>query len=153
MVKDGRRPLYEPQAVATERLAATLGDEFGRKRRMLAGSWGTMLGGGMLSPRGYGPLYALEIVSHRALRYFSPFLHLVALAANVALLGEGRVYDVTLALQLAFLAAAALAPWIPLMPFRVARYYVSVTAASAVGLWDYLRRGIPITWEKAEGTR
>ncbi len=153
MVKDGRRPLYEPRAVARERLAATLGDEFGRKRRMLAGSWGTMLAGGMLSPRGYGALYAFQIVSHRVLRYLSPFLHVLALAANVALLGEGWVYGVTLAFQLALLAAAAIAPWIPATPFRVARYYVSVTAASAVGLWDYLRRGIPITWEKAGGTR
>ena len=60
---------------------------------------------------------------------------------------------VTLAVQLALLAAAALAPIVPLRLFRVARYYVAVTAASAVGLWDYLRRGVPRTWEKAEGTR
>ena len=33
------------------------------------------LRGGMLSPRGYRPLYALMIVSHRLLRYASPFLH------------------------------------------------------------------------------
>ena len=33
----------------------------------------------MLDPRGYGPLYALEIYSHRALRYATPFLHVIAL--------------------------------------------------------------------------
>ena len=62
----------------------------------------------MLDPRGYGPLYALEIFSHRVLRYATPFLHVVALGANVALLGRGSVYVVTLAAQLALLAAAAL---------------------------------------------
>ena len=41
----------------------------------------------------------------------------------------------------------------PLRAFQVARYYVAVTTASAAGLWDYLRRGVPRTWEKAEGTR
>ena len=47
------------------------------------------LRGGMLSPRGYGPLYAFEIASHRLLRYASPLLHLLALATNIALLGAG----------------------------------------------------------------
>ena len=126
---------------------------FGARGRMLAGAWATMLRHGMLSPRGYGPAYAFEILSHRALRYLSPILHLIALGANLALLGEGWLYVVTLAAQLALLAAAALAPLVPLRPFRIARYYVAVTAASAVGLWDYLRRGVPRTWEKAEGTR
>jgi cellulose synthase/poly-beta-1,6-N-acetylglucosamine synthase-like glycosyltransferase len=153
MVKLGRRPVYEPLARARERMAATIGDEFGRKRRMMAGAWGTMLTGGMLSPRGYGPLYALQIVSHRLLRYASPLLHLVALVANLALLGEGPVYALTLAAQLALFAAAALAPLIPLAPLRIARYYIATVAASAAGLWDFLRGGVPVVWDKAEGTR
>ena len=153
LTKRGWRAVFEPGAVAREPMAATLGSEFRRKRRMLAGAWATMLRHGMLSPRGYGPAYAFEILSHRALRYLSPILHLVALGTNLALLGHGWLYTVTLAAQLTLLAAAALAPLVPLRVFQVARYYVAVTAASAAGLWDYLRRGVPRTWEKAEGTR
>jgi cellulose synthase/poly-beta-1,6-N-acetylglucosamine synthase-like glycosyltransferase len=153
LVKRGWRPVYEPAAVATERMAATIDAEFTRKRRMMTGAWATMLAGGMLSPRGYGPLYALEIGSHRLLRYASPVLHLVAFGANIALLGSGTVYAITLALQVALLVTAALGSVVPAAPFRIARYYVAVTAASAAGLWDYLRRGVPVTWEKAEGTR
>lgn len=153
LTKRGWRAVFEPAAVAREPMAATLGSEFRRKRRMLAGAWATMLRHGMLSPRGYGPAYAFEIFSHRALRYASPILHLIALAANVALLGRGPIYAVALAAQLALLAAAALAPVVPLRVFRVARYYVGVTAASAAGLWDCLRGSVPRTWEKAEGTR
>jgi cellulose synthase/poly-beta-1,6-N-acetylglucosamine synthase-like glycosyltransferase len=153
LTKRGWRAVFEPAAVAREPMAATLGSEFRRKRRMLAGAWATMLRHGMLSPRGYGPAYAFEIFSHRALRYASPILHLIALAANAALLGQGPIYAVALAAQLALLAAAALAPVVPLRVFRVARYYVGVTAASAAGLWDCLRGSVPRTWEKAEGTR
>jgi cellulose synthase/poly-beta-1,6-N-acetylglucosamine synthase-like glycosyltransferase len=153
LTKRGWRAVFEPAAVAREPMAATLDSEFRRKRRMLAGAWATMLRHGMLSPRGYGPAYAFQIFSHRALRYLSPILHLVALGTNLALLGHGWVYAATLAAQLALLAAAALAPVLPLRAFLVARYYVAVTAASAVGLWDYLGRGVPRTWEKAEGTR
>jgi cellulose synthase/poly-beta-1,6-N-acetylglucosamine synthase-like glycosyltransferase len=153
LAKRGWRAVYAPDAIARERLASSIGGEFDRKRRMMAGAWSTMLRHGLLSPRGYSPLYALEIFSHRLLRYASPLLHLVALGTNIALLGRGPVYTVTLASQLVLLAAAALGTVLPLRPLRIARYYVAVTVSSAAGLWDYLRRGVPRTWEKAEGTR
>jgi hypothetical protein len=108
---------------------------------------------GMLSPRGYRPLFGFQIASHRLLRYLTPFLHLLALAANLLLLGDGWVYGVTLVLQLALLAAALLGRFLPLGPLRIARYYVLTTASIAAGLWDRARRGTPGTWEKAEGTR
>jgi cellulose synthase/poly-beta-1,6-N-acetylglucosamine synthase-like glycosyltransferase len=146
LVKRGRRPVYEPGALAVEKMVPTIEGEFARKRRMMSHGWLIVLRGGLLSPRGYGPLYALEIASHRVLRYASPFLHLIALAANVALLGEGPLYAVTLAIQLALLAGA-------LAGVRVARYYVLMTASLAAGLWDWLRTGTRAEWEKAEGTR
>jgi cellulose synthase/poly-beta-1,6-N-acetylglucosamine synthase-like glycosyltransferase len=146
MVKRGRRPVYEPRALAAEKMVPTIEGEFARKRRMMSHGWLIVLRGGLLSPRGYGPLYALEILSHRLLRYASPFLHLVALGANVALLGEGALYAVTLGVQLGLLAAAVVG-------VRVARYYVLMTASLAAGLWDWLRTGTPAEWEKAEGTR
>ena len=146
LVKRGRKPVYEPRALATERMVPTIEGEFARKRRMMSHGWLIVLRGGLLSPRGYGPVYALEILSHRLVRYASPFLHLAALAANVALLGDGVLYTVTLAIQLALLAGA-------LVGVRIARYYVLMTASLAAGLWDWLRTGTRAEWEKAEGTR
>ena len=153
MTKRGWRALYAPDAVAEERMVPTIEGEFARKRRMMSGLWDIVLADGMLSPRGYEPIYAFEIYSHRALRYASPFLHLIALATNITLLGHGTVYTVTLGLQAVLLVAAALGPVVPLRPFRLAYYYVSVTASIAVGLWDRIRGRIPRAWEKAEGTR
>jgi hypothetical protein len=113
-----------------------------------------MLRWGMLDPRGYGPGYALEIYSHRLLRYLTPWLHLIALAANAAVLGRGWVYVVTMGLQLALLLGALLGRYVPALPLRIAYYYVTVTASIAVGLWDRVRAGsVPIGWEKVEGTR
>jgi len=154
LTKRGWRAVYEPTAVAEEKMAPTVEGEFRRKRRMMWGLWDVMLKWGMLDPRGYGPAYALEIYSHRLLRYLTPWLHLVAFAVNVALLGDGALYAVTMALQLALLTGAALGRFSPLLPFRIAYYYVTVTASIAVGLWDRLRAGaVPIGWEKVEGTR
>jgi cellulose synthase/poly-beta-1,6-N-acetylglucosamine synthase-like glycosyltransferase len=153
LAKRGLRSVYVPAARAEEKMVPTLEGEFARKRRMMVGLWDIVVGEGMLRPRGYPALYAFELASHRLLRYLTPFLHLVALLANVALLGDGWVYAVTLAAQLALLAAASLGRLLPLAPLRFARYYVMTTASIAAGLWDRARRGSPGTWEKAEGTR
>ena len=157
-VKRGRRAVYVPEALATEKMVPTIGGEFARKRRMMSHTWPILLRGGMLSPRGYPPGYALMVLSHRVLRYALPFLHALALAANIALVavsdGSARtLYIVTLALQLALPAAAALAGAMRLRPFLVARYYVLTAASPAAGLWDWLRHGTDAAWEAAEGTR
>jgi hypothetical protein len=116
--------------------------------------WDVVVLDGMLSPRGYRPLYAFQIASHRLLRYAAPLLHVVALATNVALLGEGTLYAVALAAQLALLGAALLAPLVPLAPFRIARYYVSVTASIVAGLWDRAKHGPRVGgWEEAGRAR
>jgi cellulose synthase/poly-beta-1,6-N-acetylglucosamine synthase-like glycosyltransferase len=153
LAKRGLYSLYAPQARAVEKMVPSIEGEFARKRRMMVGIWDIVAGEGMLSPRGYSPLYGLELFSHRVLRYLSPLLHLVAFLANLALLGQGWVYAVTLALQLALLAAASLGRLLPLAPLRFARYYVLTTASIAAGLWDRLRHGAGGRWEKAEGTR
>jgi cellulose synthase/poly-beta-1,6-N-acetylglucosamine synthase-like glycosyltransferase len=153
LAKRGLRSLYAPAARAEEKMVPTLEGEFARKRRMMVGLWDIVVGEGMLRPRGYSPLFAFELASHRLLRYLSPVLHLAVFAANIALLGQGTIYIVTFALQLTLLAAALLARRYPLAPLRVARYYVMTTAAIAAGLWDRWRHGAGGRWEKAEGTR
>ncbi|HSO99562.1 MAG TPA: glycosyltransferase [Solirubrobacteraceae bacterium] len=153
MVKRGWRAVYVPQARASEKMVPSIEGEFARKRRMMSHGWPIVLRGGMLSPRGYDPLYALMIISHRLLRYLTPFLHVLTLVCSGLLLGQGWVYAVALAVQLAVLLGALLAPVLPARPLLVARYYVLTTASLAAGLWDWLTAGTAAGWEPAEGTR
>ncbi|HEY2335147.1 MAG TPA: glycosyltransferase [Solirubrobacterales bacterium] len=153
LAKRGKRSLYVPAARAEEKMAPTLEGEFARKRRMMVGLWDIVVGERMISPRGYRPLYAFELLSHRLLRYLTPFLHLVAFFANLALLGEGGVYVVTYGIQVVAIAAALLGGSFPVGPLRIARYYAIATASIAAGLWDRFRKGPPSKWEKAPGTR
>ncbi|MGV1049729.1 MAG: glycosyltransferase [Solirubrobacterales bacterium] len=154
LAKRGLRSLYAPWARAEEKMVPTLEGEFARKRRMMVGLWDIVVGEGMLSPRGYTPLYAFELASHRMLRYLSPLLHLIALLANLALLGDGWVYYLTFLAQLGVLGAALLAPWLPATTLvRACRYYVLTTASIPAGLWDRWRHGAGGRWEKAAGTR
>ncbi len=153
MVKRGWRAVYAADARAVEKMAPSIEGELARKRRMMSHTWPIVLRGGMLSPRGYPPLYALMIFSHRVLRYGSPFLHAIALAVNIALLGHGGVFVALLALQVALLLGALLARAVRLRPLLIARYYVLTTASPALGLWDWLRHGTTAGWEAPEGTR
>ncbi len=61
-------------------------------------------------------------------------------------MGEGFWFQFVLAAQVALLTAAAAG-------MGLARYYVLITWSTVVSLRNYLRRGVPATWEPAEGTR
>jgi hypothetical protein len=153
VVKRGRRAVYAPAARATEKMVPSIEGEGARKRRMMSHAWPIVLRGGMLSPRGYPPLYALMILSHRVLRYASPLLHLAVAGATLALLRAGPAYRAAALAQVGLLGAAAAGGRVRLRPLLVARYYVATTAALAGGLYDHLRHGTPAGWEAPEGTR
>jgi cellulose synthase/poly-beta-1,6-N-acetylglucosamine synthase-like glycosyltransferase len=144
MVQRGRRAVFEPDALAYEKPTPDIETEYRRKVRMFEHCWLITLRGGML--RGLPPLYLASMISHRVLRYGSGILHLVLLGANLTLVREGPVYVVALGGQAAFLLLAVARPGLP-------RYYALVTWATVVALRNYLRRGVPATWQAAEGTR
>jgi hypothetical protein len=144
MVQAGRRAVYEPAARALERPTPSNETEYRRKVRMFEHCWEITLRGSML--KRLPPGYLVEVLSHRVLRYGSGLLHLALLLTSLLLVGEGRVYQVAVGAQFLLFAAA-------LAGVAIARYYVLVTWATVVSLWNYLRRGVPATWEAAEGTR
>jgi cellulose synthase/poly-beta-1,6-N-acetylglucosamine synthase-like glycosyltransferase len=144
MVQRGRRAVYESEANAYEQATPTNEDEYRRKVRMFEHCWAIVVEGKML--RHLRPLYFIEVLSHRHLRYSSGLLHLVLLGSTFALVSQGPVYQVALGLQLGLLAAAAIG-------VGIARYYVLVTWATLESLFNYVRRGVPATWEAADGTR
>jgi cellulose synthase/poly-beta-1,6-N-acetylglucosamine synthase-like glycosyltransferase len=144
MVQRRRRAVYEPAAQAFEKPTPSNETEYRRKVRMFEHCWLIVVRGRML--RRLGLVYAVEIVSHRLLRYGSGILHLVLLASSIALVTTSWIYVAGLALQVLLVVAAAVG-------VGIARYYVLVTWATVVSLWNYLRRGVPATWDVAEGTR
>ena len=152
MVKRGRRAVYVPEARATEKMVPTIEGEWRRKRRMMSHAWPIVLRGGLLSPRGYGPLYGLMILSHRVLRYATPALHALIVASALPL-ARRPVYRAALAAHAALAAAALAGGSVRSRPLLLARYYVLTTASLAAGLYDHLRHGTPAGWDAPEGTR
>jgi len=161
VVRRGMLAVDVPGARARELMVPSLGGEWRRKRRMMARMWGIVArdprAGGLLDPRGLPPRYLLALASHRWLRYASPGLHVVALAAGLGKVARGRTGRVDralLAAQLALLAGAGAAGRLPSRPLLLCRYYVLMTAAIAAGGLDRARGGAPAAgWAPAEGTR
>jgi glycosyltransferase involved in cell wall biosynthesis len=152
MEQKGRRAVYEPAAVAVEKPAAEPEDEYGRKVRTIARALGHILSGRAFRPT--RPLFLVQLVSHRVLRYSTGILHLGLLVSNVALLARAPFYRRFLVLQLAGLGlAGAGKARLPIPGARLAYYYYVVTKATVAALVRYLRSGTPQTWEKAKGTR
>ena len=144
MVQAGRRAVYEPAALAFEKPTPTNEAEYARKVRMFEHCWEITLRGSML--RRLPPGYLVSVISHRLLRYGSGVLHLALLGTSLVLAPTSWPYALVLLGQLAVLTAFAAG--VP-----IARYYVYVTWATVQALWNYLRRGVPATWDAAEGTR
>jgi hypothetical protein len=154
IVKNGHRASEAPGAQAVELMVPSLEGEFARKRRLMSHAWPIVVKGGLLSPKGYSPLYALMIFSHRAIRYGSPFLHAVALiTSGVLAWGGSGFWVLVFALQLLLLLAAWFGGVVKARPLLIARYYVLMTAAIAGGWWDWWRHGTEAGWEPPEGTR
>ena len=154
MVQNGYRAVYEPRAHATENMTTDIEDEFRRKVRMFEHAWLMLFRGRMFRLR-VGPVYWVELVSHRLLRYWSGPLHVLLLASSALLAGHGTVYVVALGVQLAGLALVGVSMLARgrIRVLRVLHYYLLVTLATVIALGGYLRHGVPATWDKAAGTR
>lgn len=164
VVRAGLLAVDRPTAKASEPMVPSIDGEWRRKRRMMNQAWRVVLRGGeggglrqgILDPTGVPLPYLAALVSHRWLRYASPFLHLVAYAAGLALLLRRRttpLHVLLLAAHLAVPLGAAAATRIRWRPLLLCRYYVLMTASIAAGLSDHLRHGTPAGWDPAEGTR
>jgi cellulose synthase/poly-beta-1,6-N-acetylglucosamine synthase-like glycosyltransferase len=156
MVKRGKRAVYVSDAVASEKMTTDLEDEFRRKVRMFGHCWVLVLQGRMFGIRKLGPLYWLEMISHRLLRYASGLLHLVLLGSSIPLaLTRGGIYWWVVGAQ-ALLLAASLASWLTKGRIRllaVAEYYLLVSAATVIALFEVATKGVKPVWERPEGTR
>jgi cellulose synthase/poly-beta-1,6-N-acetylglucosamine synthase-like glycosyltransferase len=137
----GYRVVYDPEAVATEDLAPTLSAQFERRARMGAGSFQTLFG----NPQFLNPLRGLPTLvylSHKVLRWVTPFLLLAVFFCNIWL--ASRVFYAGLLLaQSLFYLTVAIGYWrkrrgrptgLCSLPF----YFCAMNLPLVVGLFRYL---------------
>lgn len=150
VLQAGYQTLLEPAARATEDVGDHLPEEFRRKARIAVGNFQNLREfGALLWPPWRGAAFAYW--SHKVLRWLTPQLLLLALAANVTLLarGGGWWWQATLAAQLV-LPLLALLDWLTGRNWRgprYARHFYAMNAALLVGWVRYLRGQRSAVWQ------
>jgi cellulose synthase/poly-beta-1,6-N-acetylglucosamine synthase-like glycosyltransferase len=143
---------YEPTAVAYEDAPDDPLAEFVRRARIGAGNWQALARlPDVLDPR--AGFVAFAFVSHKLLRWLTPFLLVAALAANVVEAADGPFAVRALLLaQVAFYGIAAAGGRGAGAVGRTARHFVAMNAALAVGFWRFLRGTQAAAWRRTART-
>ncbi len=157
IVAKGYRGLFDPEAWCSEKPAGQFKKEFSRKVRIANRS----LNGLMRVAETCNPLkswrFAWQIISHKLLRWLSPFILCLNFMAAVAMDYEETLspYALGLVVLYGLLALLALAGWwqdksgacgtIFYMPY----YFSLMNIASAIGVLLRLKGEVITTWETA----
>ena len=140
--RQGYRVLYESKAIAVEHSGGSFGDEYGRRRRIITRSLhGLWTQRGVLNPFAHF-FFALQMFSHKVLRWLVPVLLLVALLVNIPLATDS-LYRLLLVLQIIFYGLAVLGNILPerlsrLFPFYVPAYFCAINFGALLGLVHFL---------------
>lgn len=144
----GYQVLLSPAARATEDVGDHAAEEFRRKARISVGNFQNLHEfKALLWPPWRGA--ALAFWSHKGLRWLTPHLLLVSLAANAALVarGAGWFWQLALAGQLALPLLGLLGGVLPLAGLRFVRHFYYMNLALLVGWWRYVRGQRSAVWQ------
>ena len=151
ILEKGYRIVFEADAVAYEETTEKASEEFNMRIRVISrGMRGLLYMKKLFNPFKF-PFVAFQLFSHKVLRWLIPFFMLALLVSNLFLL-DGAFYKITMALQAAFYAMAALA-WLGekanlrLSIFSIPLYFSTVNIASVVSMYKTLKGFKAVTWE------
>ena len=153
---NGGKIVYESGAIATERPSSGLAVEFDRKQRIvLRGIYGLLKHRELLNIFKH-PIIAFQLISHKLLRWFVPFVLIVVFALSVLISGISAdntvLFTVILLMQCFFYLLAAVGFFLLKRGIRsvllfIPIYFCTVNAASLVGIIKYFAgKRLPI-WE------
>ena len=150
----GRRVVYDPSVLASENATMDVRQEFRRKVRIVAGAFRELLRGHGVPGPSHGQLF-WSYVSHKLLRWLTPWFLLVIFGCNLVLLRREEINLAALLLlpQLVFYGCALLGatrpnarwPAVIGVPF----YFCMVNAAAWIGSIRGVLGVEQVTWRKA----
>ena len=157
VVEQGRRVVYEPEAILYEPALAVAADEFRMRVRVsLRALWALFDKHNLLNPL-RDPLFAWQLLSHKALRY-GAFLPLAGLVVfNALAIDKHPFYLAFLMVQAVAYGLAMLGPSLsrsPTVPSKLLApyYFVILNLACAVALWKFINRQKMVLWKPRVGS-
>jgi cellulose synthase/poly-beta-1,6-N-acetylglucosamine synthase-like glycosyltransferase len=155
IIRKGYSVKYEPLAMACEKPSSDIAEEYKRKVRISAGGIQTVLRTLDISdPFRYG-IVSFQYLVHRVSRWtIAPVLILSALVSNLFLIGQNKLYVVTILMQLLFHSAAVLGFYLNLRKRKVKMlhvpfYFDFMHYCVVVGWIRYAMGNQKATWQKA----
>lgn len=152
IARQGYRVVFEPRAVAYDRVPSSARSESARKVRTIGGNFQLfLLAPWLLVP--FKDRLWLQVVSHKLLRLFSPVLLLLVFCANLALL-SANLYRAALVAQLAFYLAS-LAGYSRRDRHRrslllnIPYTFCLLNWITVVAFFDFLRGRQKVAWDKS----
>lgn len=138
VARRGKRVLFQPSAIARDRLFSAKGKEFSRKVRTLTGNYQLLqLAPWLLSPA--NPLL-FRFISHKLLRLFVPLFLVVMLVTSA--LAVGPLYRAIFWLQIIFYLLAAVGMLSPsfkrFKPAAISSTFVMLNAAAAMAFYNFI---------------
>ena len=150
--EQGLRTVYEPRAVCTEDTNRQTDKEMRMRVRVISQTFTDLWRNRrMLNPL-RGGFYAVELVSHKVLRYAVPLFLLLIFVSNLSLAPSGLFFEIVFLAQVAFYLLA-LTGWafekmgVALGVLAIPHYFVLANLASVFGFYQFLRGARYAAWE------
>jgi len=156
--RKGLRSVFAPEAVCFETTNRRSDDELTMRIRVIAQTFTDLWRNrDMLNPFKSG-FFAVELVSHKLLRYAVPFVLVALLISSIFLFSSSLFYAAALLFQVLFYTLA-IAGWIleragrRMSLLAMPLYFVLANLASVVGFYKFLRGEKYARWEPIRQTR
>ncbi len=148
----GLRSVYEPNAICFEQTNRRTDKEMKMRVRVISQTFTDLWRNrSMLYPWRSG-FYAVQLISHKLLRYAVPLFLAGALVSSAALASGSALFEIAFFAQLALYAAAAIGyllerAGLGIGPLAIPHYFVLANLASVLGFYKFLRGERYATWE------
>jgi len=151
IISKGYRGIFEPKAVCREQTVTHFGEEYRRKVRIVSRSLRGLVQMAVLLNPASG-FYALELLSDKLLRWFTPLFLLGIAFTNAVLWSEGGVYRLLGVSQILFYALASIGAFVSLRGvslrlFYLPYYFCLMNFASLHAIWKASIGKVQATWE------
>ena len=152
MVEQGLRAVYEPKAVCTEETNRHADRELKMRVRVIAQTFTDLWRHrAMLNPLRSG-FYAVQLLSHKVMRYFAPFFLLAIFAASAMLAPGNLFFQIVFAAQVICYVCAVLASALDRVGIRshllaFPKYFVLANLASLIAMYKFIRGERYAHWE------
>lgn len=157
VIEKGYRVIYEPEAILKEESLDNTKDEFKMRVRVILRSLHALwYMKHLLNPLKF-KIFAWQLFSHKALRYFVWAFMLLVFIMNLFLFNYGQIYALMMYLQIIFYILVILGVISEKRDFRIKKityipyYFFLVNLSSAIAFIRFLKRDNTVIWQPRKG--